>query len=87
MEARLTLHDETLLRLAPWRQNFLLLYNLTIVAAGSESLEAEELGTGKFWRFKFSASLAGWAAQYKGRTHTPSRMIQRYDLTDWIKNA
>lgn len=86
MEARLSLHDEVFPSLETWQQNFLMLNSLTISASNADGFWAQG-SDGKEWIFSFTSSLAGWVAQYKGRTHPAHRKVQRYDPGDWIKNA
>lgn len=80
----LNLHDETFPHLLTWQQNFLLLHSLTITSAQADGFTASA-EDGRDWQFKFTSGLAGWVAQYKGKTFMKPREIQSYNIHDWIK--
>lgn len=85
-----SLHDQTMPELELWQQNFLMLNNLTICAVGATSIHAANPG-GLEWGFNKIGTLAGWVAQYKGRTHPPSvehmEDAARYALKRWLKDG
>jgi hypothetical protein len=80
----MNLHNEMFPRLHTWQQNFLMLNNLQIRTAtktGIDVVDSEE----RSWHLLFSSTLAGWVAQYKGKTFHKPREIKPYDPRDWIK--
>lgn len=80
----MNLHDEMFPHLLTWQQNFLMLNSLrirTASATGIDVVDSEE----RSWNLSFTSSLAGWVAQYKGKTHGPLRRVQSYNPHDWIK--